>query len=82
VLYARRHLSITTLASLKLQNISLLSNSSPPVGLNLYIIKGMSGYPMKTVFNGVYPFVTADVFHLALLVAFPQISLLIPGLMK
>jgi len=54
---------------------------TPPVGLNAYVIKGISGYSMKTIFQGVTPFIAADVFHVALLIAFPQITLLLPGLM-
>lgn len=55
---------------------------TPPVGLNAYVIKGISGYPMKTIFKGVVPFIVADVIHIMLLIIFPQISLLIPGLME
>ena len=55
---------------------------TPPVGMNLYVIKGISGCPMGTVFRGVYPFIVADVFHVALLVAWPQLSLILPNMMK
>jgi len=56
---------------------------TPPVGLNVYIIKGVAkDVPMYTIFRGILPFLMADVCHVALLVAVPQLSLFLPGLMK
>lgn len=55
---------------------------TPPVGLNVYIIKGISGLPMGTVFKGVVPFIFADICHIALLMAYPPISLFLPNLMS
>jgi C4-dicarboxylate transporter DctM subunit len=55
---------------------------TPPVGLNAYIIKGISQVPMGTVFRGVVPFILADICHIALLMVFPQISLILPAMMK
>ena len=55
---------------------------TPPVGLNVYIIKGISGLPMGTVFRGVIPFIIADICHVALIMAYPQISLFLPNLMN
>ncbi len=55
---------------------------TPPVGLNVYIIKGVAeDVPMHTIFKGIIPFLIADICHVALLVAVPQISLLLPSLM-
>jgi len=56
---------------------------TPPVGLNVYIIRGVAkDVPMQTIFRGIVPFLIADVLHVALLVAFPQLSLFLPNLMK
>jgi len=56
---------------------------TPPVGLNVYIIKGVAeDVPMHTIFKGIIPFLIADICHVALLVAVPQISLLLPSLMR
>jgi C4-dicarboxylate transporter DctM subunit len=56
---------------------------TPPVGLNVFIISGVAkDVPMYTIFRGIVPFLIADIFHVALLVAVPQISLLLPGMMK
>ncbi len=55
---------------------------TPPVGLNVYVIRGISNVPMGTIFRGVFPFIIADVLHVTLLIAVPQISLLLPSMMQ
>lgn len=63
----------------RLTEIGLIT---PPVGLNVFIIKGIAkDVPMGTIFKGVLPFIIADFFHVALLTAFPQLALFLPGLM-
>lgn len=52
---------------------------TPPVGLNLFIVSATSRVPVSTVARGVLPFVVAELVVLAILVAFPQISLWLPG---
>lgn len=56
---------------------------TPPVGLNVYVIKGVVGdtVPLETIFKGVLWFVLADIFTLSLLIAFPDISLILPKTM-
>lgn len=53
---------------------------TPPVGLNLFVIKGVADVPMISVFRGVMPFLVADAIHVAILLAFPILSLWLPGL--
>ena len=60
----------------KTAEIGLLT---PPVGLNLFIVSATSKVPVATVARGVTPFVIAELVVLAILVAFPQISLWLPG---
>ena len=56
---------------------------SPPVGMNLFVLKSLiPEVPTQTIFRGVLPFMVADVVRLAILVAFPIISLYLPSLMK
>jgi len=56
---------------------------TPPVGLNVYIIRGVAGeVPMQTIFRGIVPFLIADICHVALLVTVPQLSLFLPGFMR
>lgn len=54
---------------------------SPPVGLNVYVLHGITKVPMPTIFRGVMPFLAADICELALLVSIPQLSLFLPNLM-
>ena len=55
---------------------------SPPVGMNLFVLSTLlPQVPTTTVFRGVLPFMAADVVRLAILIAFPAISLTLPNLM-
>ncbi|MBW3095818.1 TRAP transporter large permease [Pseudohoeflea coraliihabitans] len=57
---------------------------TPPVGLNCFIIKSVVGdtVPLEKIFKGVMWFIAADLVTLALLIAFPDIALFIPNLLK
>jgi TRAP-type C4-dicarboxylate transport system permease large subunit len=56
---------------------------SPPVGMNLFVLNTLlPQVPTRVIFRGVLPFMTVDCVRLALLVAFPIISLYLPSLMK
>ena len=56
---------------------------SPPVGMNLFVLKTLiPGVSQGTVFRGVLPFMFADVIRMAILIAFPMISLYLPSLMR
>ncbi|HEX5611339.1 MAG TPA: TRAP transporter large permease [Burkholderiales bacterium] len=56
---------------------------SPPVGMNLFVLKTLlPQVSTTTVFRGVLPFFTADCVRLALLIAFPILSLWLPGMMR
>jgi TRAP-type C4-dicarboxylate transport system permease large subunit len=55
---------------------------TPPLGMNIYVVKGLrSDIALGTVFKGVLPFLIADIPHIALLVAFPILTLYLPSLM-
>lgn len=48
----------------------------PPVGLNVYIMNGLAkNVPMSETYKGVVPFLVTDFIRLALLIAFPSLSL-------
>ena len=52
---------------------------TPPVGLNVYVLKGVAkGVSMGDIFRGCGWFVFVDIINVAILLAFPQIILLIP----
>ena len=56
---------------------------SPPVGMNLFVLNTLlPQVQTRTIFYGVLPFIAADCVRLGLLVAFPAISLFLPGLMR
>ncbi len=56
---------------------------SPPVGMNLFVLSTLlPEVPTRTVFKGVIPFVLVDCLRLAILVAFPWLSLWLPQMMK
>ncbi len=55
---------------------------TPPVGLNVFIIKGITNVPMETVFRGVFPFLIADLCEIIVMILFPQIVLFLPNLMN
>jgi len=56
---------------------------SPPVGMNLFVLNALlPGVGLNTIFRGCWPFVLVLVIMLCLLIAFPQISLWLPSLMK
>ena len=53
---------------------------TPPVGMNLFIIHSVAkDVPLGRTYRGVAPFVLSDLFRVALLVAFPPISLWLVG---
>jgi tripartite ATP-independent transporter DctM subunit len=54
---------------------------TPPMGLNVFILAGVTNTPLGVIFKGIVPFLIADFFHIALLVAIPALSLFLPNLM-
>ncbi|MEM9796052.1 MAG: TRAP transporter large permease [Pseudomonadota bacterium] len=62
---------------IKLLEIGLIT---PPVGLNVFVIAGVVGRdaPIDRIFAGIARFLSVDVIVLALIMAFPVISLLLP----
>ena len=55
---------------------------SPPVGINVFVVKGLvPDVPMAEIFKGIVPFFFAMAVCIALLIAFPQIALIIPNSM-
>jgi C4-dicarboxylate transporter DctM subunit len=54
---------------------------TPPVGLNVFALAGVTGIPLHTIFRGVLPFVVAMIICVIIIAVFPQIALFIPGKM-
>lgn len=53
----------------------------PPVGMNVFIIQGMTGVPMGTIYKGTVPFLLADFIQILLLLIFPEIVTFLPNLL-
>ena len=59
-----------------------LSLITPPVGINIYVVQGVTKVPLEDVARGILPFALVFLVGIALLIAFPQISLFLPSTMK
>ncbi len=54
---------------------------TPPIGINLYVVQGIRDRgPMNDVIRGALPFVVTMFVMLAILLAFPDLALWLPGL--
>jgi C4-dicarboxylate transporter, DctM subunit len=54
---------------------------TPPMAVDLFAVRTVFGIPTGDLIRGVMPFLIVEFFFLALLIAFPQISLWLPGIM-
>jgi len=54
---------------------------TPPMGTDLFAVKTIFNIPTGEILRGVIPFLFFELLFLALIVAFPQLSLWLPGLM-
>lgn len=54
---------------------------TPPMGLNVFVVAGVTRIKSSQVFRNVWPFVLVEFLTLALLVTLPALSLWLPGLM-
>ncbi|QEE60341.1 TRAP transporter large permease subunit [Salinibacterium sp. dk2585] len=59
----------------KMIEIGLLT---PPVGMNCFVISGVTGIKLETVFKGVAPFLLCEAVIVGILLAFPDIVLWLP----
>lgn len=65
--------------AVKMAEISLIT---PPVGLNVYVVRSASPVPLKLgdVFIGVAPFIGLEALVLILLIMFPEIATFLPSI--
>ncbi len=62
-----------------LVNVLEMGLITPPVGMNVFIIKGIAkDISLQTIFRGIIPFLIASVIGLIIIMTFPQIALFIP----
>jgi len=55
---------------------------TPPMGLELFLMRTAFDIPVDKLLRGVLPFLIVLFIFLAILIAFPEISLWLPGMMK
>ena len=56
---------------------------TPPVGMNVFVINALAkDVPMSQTFRGVMPFFVAELFRVAIIVAFPALSLWLPKVLS
>jgi len=56
---------------------------TPPVGINVYVVNGIAvGIPLEKIFKGIFPFLFALIVGTGFMVAFPQIIMFLPNVMK
>lgn len=55
---------------------------TPPVGMNVYIIKGIAtDVPLETIFKGIWPFLAALIITIIVLMVAPGLTTFLPNLM-
>jgi TRAP-type C4-dicarboxylate transport system permease large subunit len=59
-----------------------IGSITPPMGINIFVLSGITGTPITTIFRGVIPFVIADCCHVALITAVPALALFLPSMMR
>lgn len=55
---------------------------TPPIGFNLFVVKGVSNAKLEDIIRGVVPFLVLLVIGLFILALFPQLSLWLPSTMR
>lgn len=54
---------------------------TPPLGLNVFVLRSMSGFELTTIYKGVVPFIGADLVRLLIVVHFPVVAMWLPGVL-
>jgi len=59
-----------------------LAEASPPVGMNVFVIKGIANdISIETIFRGMWPYTVGMLILIAILMAFPSIATFLPDLL-
>jgi len=68
---------------LYLLNIEM-AMTTPPFGMSLFVMKSVAprDVTMSDIYKAVIPFLVLDLLVMALIIAWPQIALWLPGLMR
>jgi C4-dicarboxylate transporter, DctM subunit len=69
--------------SIVLTMVTTLGAITPPVGVNIYVVKALAPQiGLGEIFKSVSFFVAASVMCIVILTIFPEIALLLPGLLR
>jgi TRAP-type C4-dicarboxylate transport system permease large subunit len=60
--------------TVRLMEIGLIT---PPVGMNVFVTAATCKVRPEEIFKGIVPFLIADTFHIALLIAWPNMALML-----
>ncbi|MFC1869694.1 TRAP transporter large permease subunit [Chloroflexota bacterium] len=55
---------------------------TPPVGLNLFVIRGVTGLPLITIVRGNFPFILMMLLTVAIIYIFPELVTWLPQLLR
>lgn len=61
--------------------VSEVGMITPPVGLNVFLLSGITKAPVNVIFRGVWPFVVVIMLSIVILTIFPEIVLWLPSTM-
>jgi C4-dicarboxylate transporter DctM subunit len=62
--------------------LGMIGIITPPVAVDAFVVSGISGVPLETVYKGVIPFLVPLVVGLIIIILFPQISTFLPSLIS
>jgi tripartite ATP-independent transporter DctM subunit len=62
--------------------VASISLITPPVGMNVYVLSGVTGEPLGRAFRGSIPFLVPMIFTLMLIFFFPILSTFLPDTMR
>ncbi len=54
---------------------------SPPIGLSIFVVQGLTGTDVATLYRGVFPYVVSSIIFLIVVLAFPWLSLVVPSIL-
>ena len=64
-----------------LVTLSEIGMITPPVGMNLFVLRSVADIRLESIAKGILPFIAADVVRIALIIAFPLLATWLPGRM-
>jgi len=68
--------------SIILTMVTTMGAITPPVGVNIYVVKALApDIPLSTIFKSVSFFLAACIVSIIILIIFPKIVLLIPNML-